>query len=143
MGGIIHVYSDGGSRGNPGQAAIGCVLYDAATKKVIQEYKESIGVETNNIAEYKALIKGIELAAAFHPNQVVCHLDSELVVKQVKGEYKVKMPHLVPLIAEVQNYIKQMPMTIFTYIPRSQNQAADALVNQALDSISSKHVYRS
>lgn len=135
VGGSLHVYTDGGSRGNPGQAAIGCVIKDATSGTVLQEYKEAIGIETNNIAEYKALIKGLEIVRGFNPNSVVCHLDSELVVKQVTGAYRVKMPHLQPLLVAVQAQAAHLRAVQFMYIPRLQNRAADALVNQALDAL--------
>lgn len=134
-GGTLHVFTDGGSRGNPGEAGIGCVVIDPVSNKTIADYKEAIGIETNNIAEYKALIKGLELVLSLHPNSVVCHLDSELVVKQVTGQYRVKMPHLQPLLAEVQQLAAQLKDVHFMYIPRAQNRQADALVNQALDAL--------
>src|SRR3990167_8179017 len=96
IGGTLHLFTDGGSRGNPGQAAIACILEDPATGKVIREHFETIGIETNNVAEYKALIGGLRLAKRFHPNRLTCHLDSELVVKQLNGEYKIRMHTLQP-----------------------------------------------
>jgi ribonuclease HI len=133
VGGTLHLYTDGGSRGNPGEAAVGCVLLDPETGKVLKEYKEAIGVYTNNVAEYRALIAGLEMAKPFHPNRLVCYLDSELIVKQLSGEYRVKMPSLMPLIQEVQENAAQFPEVSYSHIPRSKNTRADALVNQALD----------
>lgn len=134
-GGTLHVFTDGGSRGNPGLAAIGCVILDPVSGAIVHEHAEAIGTETNNIAEYRALIRGLELVAKFNPNVVVCHLDSELVVKQVKGEYKVKMPHLVPLVDQVHAKAKILPHVSYAYVPRAKNAHADMLVNRALDAL--------
>lgn len=133
IGGELHLFTDGGSRGNPGHAAIGCVLENPAKGEVVAEHCERIGVETNNVAEYKALIRGLEMAADFHPNSLVCFLDSELVVKQVNGEYRVKMPTLQPLIERIQELRNEFPSTVFRHIPRKDNFRADGLVNRALD----------
>jgi probable phosphoglycerate mutase len=135
IGGTLHLFSDGGSRGNPGNAAIACILEDPVTGTVLAEHFERIGVETNNVAEYRALIKGLELAREYQPNRLIAHLDSELVVKQVNGEYKVKMPTLQPLVDEVQELANDLPDVVFTHIPRGDNHRADALVNRALDEL--------
>jgi len=135
IGGTLHLFSDGGSRGNPGHAAIGCILEDPISGTVLKEYCERIGQETNNVAEYRALIKGLELARAYQPNRIIAHLDSELVVKQVNGEYKVKMHTLQPLVEEVQELADGFPDVVFTHIPRGDNYRADALVNRALDEL--------
>ena len=135
IGGVLHLYTDGGSRGNPGESAIGCVLIDPTSDKVIKEYKEAIGIHTNNVAEYKALIAGLEIAKNYHPNRLVCHLDSELIVKQLSGEYRVKMPTLQPLILEIQEIISNLPDVSFCHVPRAENKKADRLVNEALDGI--------
>lgn len=133
VGGTLHLFTDGGSRGNPGEAAIGCLLEDPARGVVLKEHAERIGVETNNVAEYRALIKGLEIAQSFAPNRLVCHLDSELIVKQVNGEYRVKMETLQPLFDEIKRLSMEFPDIIFKHIPRSDNFRADALVNKALD----------
>ena len=133
VGGTLHLFTDGGSRGNPGQAAIGCLLIDPSEDKILSKHSECIGVETNNIAEYKALIAGIKMAQSYHPNTLICHMDSELVVKQLTGEYRVKMPTFQPLIHEILQLKSQFPALEFRHIPRSKNMRADALVNQALD----------
>ena len=133
VGGTLHLFTDGGSRGNPGESAIGCVLEDPARGITLKEHCERIGIETNNIAEYRALIKGLEIAAAFHPNRLICNLDSELIVKQLNGEYRVKMPTLQPLFDDIQGKAKDFPDIVFKHIPRSDNHRADALVNKALD----------
>ncbi len=135
IGGTLHLFTDGGSRGNPGHAAIGCILEDPVSGTVLKEHYERIGTETNNVAEYRALIKGLELAREYQPNRLICHLDSELVVKQVRGEYKVKMPTLQPLVDEVQELEKELADVEFVHIPRADNYRADALVNRALDEL--------
>lgn len=139
VGGTLHLFTDGGSRGNPGEAAIACVLEDPVSGTVLAEHFERIGQETNNVAEYRALIKGLELAQEFQPNRLRCHLDSELVVKQVNGEYRVKMPTLQPLVEEVQQRAQSLPDVVFVHIPRSDNHRADALVNRALDELPRPH----
>lgn len=135
VGGTLHLFSDGGSRGNPGHAAIACIIEDPVTGTVLKEHYERIGQETNNVAEYRALIKGLELAREYQPNRLICHLDSELVVKQVNGEYKVKMPTLQPLVEEVQELANELSDVVFMHIPREDNYRADALVNRALDEL--------
>ncbi len=133
VGGTLHLFTDGGSRGNPGQAAIGCVLMDPLRNEVLREYGECIGVQTNNVAEYQALITGLKIAKEYQPNHLICHLDSELVVKQLNGEYRVKMPSFQPLIEQILELKTQFPHLSFVYIPRGKNLRADLLVNRALD----------
>lgn len=138
IGGTLHLYSDGGSRGNPGQAATGIVLIDPLKNEVLREYGECIGIQTNNIAEYQALITGLKIAKEFCPNHLICHLDSELVVKQLNGEYRVKMPTFQPLIQEINDLKSSFPQISFVYIPREKNLRADLLVNRALDEMNVK-----
>jgi ribonuclease HI len=139
VGGTLHLFTDGGSRGNPGQAAIGCVLVDSLTGSVVREHCERIGVETNNVAEYRALIEGMKIAAQYHPNRLVCHLDSELIVKQLSGEYQVRMATLQPLFQEIRELSKVFPAVAFKHVPREDNHHADKLVNTALDDHPSPH----
>lgn len=133
IGGTLHLFTDGGSRGNPGQAAVGCVLFDPLKNEVLREYGECIGIQTNNIAEYQALITGLKIAKEFHPNHLICHLDSELVVKQLNGEYRVKMATFAPLVQEINDLRSSFPNVSFVYVPRAKNARADLLVNRALD----------
>lgn len=133
VGGTLHLFTDGGSRGNPGQSAIAYILEDPVRGIVLKEFKERIGVETNNVAEYRALIEGLKGAQDFQPNRLICHLDSELVVKQLNGEYRVKMPTLQPFFEEIQALAAELPDVVFTHIPREDNYRADTLVNRALD----------
>lgn len=133
IGGTLHLFTDGGSRGNPGHAAIGCVLIDPAQGVTLKEHAERIGEETNNVAEYRALIEGLKIAMRYRPNRLICHMDSELIVKQLSGEYRVKMPTLQPLVEEIKELTLELPDVVFKHIPREDNWRADALVNKALD----------
>lgn len=142
VGGTLHLFTDGGSRGNPGQAAIGIVIEDPSKGEVIREHYERIGIETNNVAEYRALIEGLKIANRFHPNKLICHLDSELIVKQLSGEYKVKMPTLRVFFDEIQELAQDFASISFVHIPRADNHKADALVNKALDEHPSPHYER-
>ena len=123
---------DGGSRGNPGPAAIGVVVR-SENGEVVMDAAEAIGRATNNVAEYRALIRGIELAAQNGATSVALYGDSELVVKQVRGEYKVKDAGLKPLHAEARAALSAFREWSFSHVRREQNAEADALVNQALD----------
>jgi ribonuclease HI len=126
----LHV--DGGARGNPGEAAIGVVVSDA-DGGVLEEIAEPIGVATNNVAEYRALIRGIAAARALGADELEIIGDSELVARQLTGAYRVKHAALKPLYAEVLRALDSVRWTIRT-VPRAQNSRADALVNRALDS---------
>ena len=123
---------DGGARGNPGPAAIGVVVR-TQEGDVVAEAAETIGKATNNVAEYRALIRGIELAALNGATEVELLGDSELVVKQVRGEYKVRDAGLKPLHAEARAALSAFGAWSFSHIRREKNAEADALVNQALD----------
>ena len=131
----IVMYCDGGSRGNPGPAAIGAVVLDPSTTppQVLAEVSEAIGVTTNNVAEYRALIEGLKAAAVFAASRVRVRADSLLVVEQVKGVWKVKQPHLRPLRDEARRLLARYDEVDLQHVPRAQNAAADALVNAALD----------
>jgi len=135
VGGVLHLFSDGGSRGNPGHAAIAAILEDPVKGEVLKQHYERIGIETNNVAEYRALIEGLKMALAFQPNRLICHFDSELVVKQVKGEYQVKMATLKAYVDEIRELAQEPADVVFLHIPRGDNHRADALVNKALDEL--------
>lgn len=140
VGGTLYLFTDGGSRGNPGEAAIACVLEDPKQGVIVKEHAERIGIETNNVAEYRALIKGLEISEQFHPSRLIVHMDSELVVRQLNGEYQVKMPTLQPLYEEARKLSLNFQDIVFKHIPRSDNHRADALVNRVLnESRSSYH----
>lgn len=126
------IYSDGGARGNPGPAAIGVVIYQ--NKKVITTIARCIGETTNNQAEYQAIIAGLEKVLELQGQEIECFLDSELVVKQLRHEYKVKNKDLASLFVKAHNLSLQFKKISFKHIPREDNKAADKLVNQALDS---------
>ncbi len=128
----VILYSDGGSRGNPGHAAIGFVIYDAGGKELVQ-FEHYLGITTNNQAEYKALIAALEQAAKLSADEVVCHLDSELVVRQLQGRYKIREEGLKPLAAEALRLTSKFRRVEFVHIPREKNKLADQLVNKALD----------
>jgi broad specificity phosphatase PhoE/ribonuclease HI len=128
----VIVEADGGSRGNPGPSAYGAVLKDADTGAVIAEDGTSIGVTTNNVAEYSGLIAGLRMAAELVPGaDVEVRMDSKLVVEQMSGRWKIKHPSMVPLADEARGLAPEG--TTYTWIPREQNKHADRLVNEALD----------
>ena len=127
---IVNV--DGGARGNPGPAAIGIVVRDGE-ENVLQDLGETIGEATNNVAEYKALVRGIQMARDMGGDELEIRGDSELVVKQMLGQYKVKHPDMKPLYAEAREALSGLSDWSITHVRREQNSEADALVNQALD----------
>lgn len=127
---VYVVHTDGGARGNPGPSAVGVVITHAGL--VVDELSEYIGDTTNNVAEYTALIRACEILRDRGAGSAHFYLDSELVVKQVRGEYKVRDEGLKPLHAQVKGYLSDMEFTI-NHIPRALNKRADELVNQALD----------
>ncbi|MEI6529557.1 MAG: ribonuclease HI family protein [Candidatus Falkowbacteria bacterium] len=128
----VIIFTDGGARGNPGPAGIGAVIYDE-NKKVIAEISEYLGVATNNQAEYKALIAAITRAKSLGASELDCYLDSELVVKQLKREYKVKNKDLAPLFLMIHNLSLDFKKISYTHIPRERNKEADRLANEAMD----------
>ncbi len=123
---------DGGARGNPGPAAIAAVVR-SADGEVLEERGERIGRATNNVAEYRALLLGIERAAALGASELELVGDSELIVRQVKGDYKVKDPNLRRLHAEVAQALRPFERWSIRHVRREQNADADRLVNLALD----------
>ncbi len=123
---------DGGARGNPGPAAIAAVVQDDGGE-VLEERGERIGKATNNVAEYRALLLGIERAAALGAKELELVGDSELVVRQVKGEYKVKDENMRELHAEVKRALAPFERWSIRHVRREQNVEADRLVNQVLD----------
>ncbi len=127
---ILHV--DGGARGNPGPAAIGVVI-SRPDGAVVEELAETIGVATNNVAEYRALLRGLERAAALGAREVRIVNDSELVARQVSGAYKVKHAAMKPLHAEAMTRLRDFERWRIESVPRARNADADALVNRALD----------
>lgn len=128
----IKIFTDGGARGNPGPAGIGVVIYDESDNLVKQK-SEFIGHATNNQAEYRAVIAAFELIGIEKPAEINFFLDSELVVKQIKGEYRVKNKDLAPLFLKIHNFIIQHKKISFCHIPREKNKEADKLANIAMD----------
>lgn len=128
---VVHV--DGGARGNPGPAAIGVVVSDP-DGAVLEELGERIGVATNNVAEYRALLRGLERARARDAREVEIVNDSELVARQITGAYKVKHPAMKPLHGEAIAALREFDRWSIRSVPRADNARADELVNEALDS---------
>ena len=127
------IYTDGGARGNPGPAGIGVAIYNEK-RQLIATISQYLGVTTNNQAEYRAVIAALEKAASLGGTEVDFYLDSELVVRQLKREYKVKNKDLAPLFLTVHNLSLKFLRLNFTHVPREQNKEADRLANQAMDS---------
>jgi probable phosphoglycerate mutase len=127
------IEADGGSRGNPGMSGAGAVVIDAATGNVIREISEAVGIATNNVAEYSAVIFALEAAFEIEPAaEIVVRMDSKLVVEQMSGRWKIKHPDMLALGARVQKLISGKNVE-FVWIPREQNTLADALANKAMD----------
>lgn len=130
----VQLYTDGGARGNPGEAAYAFLIFD--DKKKLFEYSMRIGVTTNNVAEYTAVLEGLRKACELD-DSVEVFSDSELVVRQLKGEYKTKKPHLKELHYKVKEAEKKFKKVTYAHKPRedAMQQMADELVNKALDSV--------
>jgi len=129
---VVHV--DGGARGNPGPAAAAAVLRTPGGD-VLDEASEFLGVATNNVAEYRGLLLGLARAKALGASEVDVVNDSELVAKQVNGQYKVKHPAMRPLYLDAMQALREFDSWSIRSVPRAQNAEADALVNQALDAM--------
>jgi len=127
----LYLFTDGASRGNPGPAGAGAMLKDKEGK-ILFEKSRFLGRMTNNEAEYRALLFGLQEAKKFKPDSLVCLLDSELVAFQLTGKYKVKKPHLALLLAKIRQAEREFPKVIYKTVPRDKNEAADALANAAL-----------
>lgn len=131
MGKKLFLFTDGASRGNPGPAAAGIVLKDSKGKVLLKK-GQFLGRMTNNEAEYRALLLGLELARKFKPKALFCFLDSELVVSQLNGLYRVKKSHLRELLFKIRQVERDYPQVIYKLIPREENIVADTLANEAL-----------
>jgi len=131
------LYCDGASRGNPGLAAIGFVLLDAHGEEVVAR-GEVIGNQTNNVAEYRALVEGLQAAAGLGIATLRVRMDSELVVRQVLGRYRVRHAGLVPLHAAATTLRARFARFDIEHVPRASNARADALANAALDAVTSE-----
>jgi len=134
----IIIYADGGSRGNPGPAGIGVFVADEKGN-VIKQYSDFIGVKTNNEAEYEAVILALRKIKALFGKEKISkmkiefRLDSQLIVRQLTGKYKIEEPKLFPLFIKIWNLKMDFGPIIFTEIPREQNKEADRLANEAMD----------
>lgn len=131
------IEADGGSRGNPGPAGYGAVVRDPETGEVLAERSESIGTATNNVAEYRGLIAGLEAAAELGAAEVEARMDSKLVVEQMCGRWQIKHPGLRPLAAQAAGLVSRFAAVRFTWVPRERNRHADALANAAMDAAAS------
>lgn len=131
------LYADGGSRGNPGPAAYGAVLFDA-NGETLREISDFLGVSTNNVAEWSGLIAGLEAALELGVDELEVRLDSELVVRQLSGVYRVKQAHLIPLHAKAKSLLRRFSHSRVAHVRRALNKEADKLVNQVLDAHAGK-----
>jgi ribonuclease HI len=130
----LHLYTDGASRGNPGHSSGGVLIVDGSGKTIF-EGGTYFGVGTNNEAEYKALLAGLEKAASLGADEIICHMDSELVVKQLSGLYRLKSPRMLELHLQVRQRLHRFKSSSFTHLPREhpRMRTADKLANMALD----------
>jgi ribonuclease HI len=126
------LFADGGSRGNPGPAASGAVLY-AEDGSALAEVGEFLGIATNNVAEWRALLIGLARARELGVDEIAIRLDSELVVRQLTGVYRVKHADLIPLAARARQLLREFRSSDIQHVRRKDNAAADAVVNQVLD----------
>src|SRR3954470_21830532 len=129
----VVVEADGGARGNPGPAGYGAVVRDAETGEVLRETAAGIGVASNNVAEYRGLIAGLEAALDVGADEVDVRMDSLLVVNQMSGVWKVKHEAMKPLASQAAGLVRRFERVGFRHIPRAQNSHADRLANQAMD----------
>lgn len=132
----VLIYTDGGSRGNPGPAASGAVikeLKDGIEGEILAEVMKYLGETTNNQAEYTAIVIGLEKAKELGATRVELRMDSELATKQLNGEYKVKNPEIAKRFLEVKNLMHSFERVVFKHVRRENNTEADALVNKCLD----------
>ena len=130
--GLLTIACDGAARGNPGPAGIGAVVADAGGR-VLAEIAEGIGIATNNVAEYKAAIAGLERAAELGGRRILLRSDSRLLVEQLQGHWRVKNPTLIALHTEVRRLAKEFDTVGYEHVPRELNKHADRLANRGVD----------
>jgi len=130
----VVIYTDGASRGNPGAASIG-VFVTGPSGETVLEYKECVGHQTNNYAEYTAVLRSLELAKEHGTSVVTIRSDSELMVRQMQGQYKVKSPVIIPLFQSCKALIPEFKKVEFEHVRREYNREADRLANEALDAV--------
>ena len=128
----LFIHADGASRGNPGEAGAGAVISDSRGR-TLKELKCFLGMSSNNVAEYQALILALKKALELGAGRITVFLDSELVVRQIKGEYRVREPHLKTLHQKSQELLNQFSQYSILSIPREENRRADQLANEAID----------
>ena len=128
----VIAYTDGASRGNPGPASLGIYVTDRAAN-IVEEYGEKLGHQTNNFAEYTAVLRALQLGCQRGARRIHLRSDSELMVKQMTGIYKVKSPVILPLVAECRAWMKKFESVTFEHVRREFNREADRLANEALD----------
>lgn len=137
---VVFVHADGGSRGNPGIAGSGTVVYDASHKTVLRELAFAFGTKvTNNVAEYRGLIVGLQAARELGARTVHVFMDSKLVVEQMSGRWKIKNPDMQRMALEAKKLVEGFDKVTFDWVPRAKNAAADALANQAMDAVAAGH----
>jgi ribonuclease HI len=128
----VEIYTDGGSRGNPGQSAIGFLIY-GPEKEILEQYGECIGIKTNNYAEYSAIIKALSAAEKYNPEEVIVYTDSSLACNQISGFWKIKDEEIKKMVFQISKKISNFKIFKISYIPREKNREADKLVNIALN----------
>jgi len=133
----VIIEADGGSRGNPGPAGFGCVVFSADHATVLAEHRQFIGVTTNNVAEYRGLIAGLEEARRLGANEVAVSMDSKLIVEQMTGRWKVKHPGMAELHQQARALASTFDAVTYSWIPRERNSHADRLANEAMDAANS------
>ncbi len=137
----VFIYTDGASRGNPGPASLGVYIVDQ-DNQVHAQVAEPLGEKTNNFAEYAAVVKGLKIALDHQADHIVLKSDSQLLIRQLKGEYKIKKQTLIPLFNECQKLLEQFKSFDLQHIPREHNKKADGLANEALNLKKSKSVFQ-
>ncbi len=127
------IYTDGASRGNPGKSGVGFVIYDEKGNTIFEGHRY-LGIATNNQAEYTALLLALKKALELGAEELEIRSDSQLLIKQLRGEYRVKSPNIITLFIKAKSLLSNFRRTTFTHIPREQNKRADSLANLAIDS---------
>ncbi len=133
---ILTIYTDGASRGNPGKASYGFVIFNDNKKKIYEEGKY-LGIKTNNFAEYTAVLKALEYVIENFPlvTEIKFFMDSKLVAEQLSGRWKIKSPNIIPLVNKIKSLSETFKEISYSHVPRSENYLADAQANKALDSL--------
>ena len=138
----VVIEADGGSRGNPGPAGYGAVVFDGDTRQVLAERSEFIGIQTNNVAEYRGLIAGLQAASELGATSVAVRMDSKLVIEQLSGRWQVKHPSMKPLAREASALLRRFETVTLDWMPRERNKHADRLANEAMDAAAGRQPLR-